>query len=310
MNSRWLVWALLGSVLLVGCGFRTAPSPKPQQPELITFDNPRAQHFGNRIRLSWRLKDASLLQAALGEVPEPSDNATPSQAPSEEAAELNRPLAQSFVIEEWTQPEVCIGCKATLERELTLPLPSPRITIEGNQAYFYPPAPLENDLRVRLYRIRHVNAAQGEPSRSDLLPAGPRVRFAQTPQLRLEVAQTETLSEAMSSTSFVVLPQGMRSLDFSDLRLLRLRWEPVAEKVSFRWQNEQFLEHNQQWYRVFIYRSSDGKTWPETPLIAQPLNNTFVLLPDSRTQPAHYRIRWVDQQGNESPPSNVVTHVP
>ena len=81
-----------------------------------------------------------------------------------------------------------------------------------------------------------------------------------------------------------------------------------SENVEFRWQNDKFLAHNQMYYRVNIYRSEDGRRWPETPLTLQPIQENFALVPELRSDPGHYHVRWVDRSGNESLPSKKITY--
>ena len=280
-----LLWSLSLLLFVVGCGYRTPPQPDPVEPRLATFQNPKAIYRGESLRVSWEVMNPQLLR--------------------EWTESLQ--AQQRFVIETRLRSDPCVRCNVQIGPEYVLEADSPLLEREGNRFYFFPPLP-QNPMEVTLFRVRHEQRSTGGTlSISGFFSAGLPAYFARPPEVTIEELNPQELVVGR-----VPLLDRARLLagDRNALRLLRLRWEPLAEKVEFRWQNEQFLEHNQQYYRVSVYRSEDGRRWPETPLSLEPVEGAFLLLPELRDRPAYYHLRWVDQRGHESLPSSIITYAP
>ena len=54
-------------LFLVACGYRTAPQPDPEKPQLKTFQSPKAIFRGESLRLSWQLIEPELLKELASE---------------------------------------------------------------------------------------------------------------------------------------------------------------------------------------------------------------------------------------------------
>lgn len=269
---------------LIACGYRTLPQPDPEKPQLKTFQNPRAIFRGESLRLSWQLIEPELLK----------------ELASEGKLENHR-----FEIDTLTREEPCSRCELRVGTRYVLDFNSPQLEREGNLFYFFPPLSV-NPQQVTLFKIRHVIIPTNNLiSVSDYVSAGLPTNFIRVPELNIEEVHPKNLSTNLDS----LLEQNhMLSKDLKDVRLIKMVWQPLSENVEFRWQNDNFLAHNQMYYRVNIYRSEDGRRWPETPLNLQPIKESFALVPELRSNPGYYHVRWIDRSGNESLPSMKITY--
>ena len=273
-------------LFLAACGYRTAPQPDPEKPQLKTFQNPQAIFRGESLRLSWQLIEPELLK----------------ELASEGKLEDHR-----FEIETLIREEPCSRCELRVGSRYVLDFNSPQLEREGNLFYFFPPLSA-NPQEVTFFKIRHVFIPTNNLiSISDYVSAGLPTNFIQVPELTIEEVSPKNL--AANLDSFLEQSQPL-SGDLNNIRLIKILWKPLSENVEFRWQNDKFLAHNQMYYRVNIYRSEDGRRWPETPLTLQPIQENFALVPELRSDPGHYHVRWVDRSGNESLPSKKITYAP
>mgnify|MGYP000844841187 FL=1 len=271
---------------LVACGYRTAPQPDPEKPQLKTFQSPKAIFRGESLRLSWQLIEPELLQ---------------------ELASEGKLKDHRFEIETLIREEPCSRCELRVGSRYVLDFNSPQLEREGNIFYFFPPLSA-NPKEVTLFKIRHIFIPTNNLiSISDYVSAGLPTNFVRVPELTIEEVSPKNLAANLDS---LLKQSRLLSKNLNNIRLIKMVWKPLSVNVEFRWQNEKFLAHNQMYYRVNIYRSEDGRRWPETPLTLQPIQESFALVPELRSDPGLYHVRWVDRSGNESLPSKKITYAP
>jgi hypothetical protein len=269
---------------LVACGYRTAPQPDPVKPQLKTFQNPKAIHRGESLRLSWQLIEPELLK---------------------ELVSKGKLEDHQFEIETLIRKEPCSRCELRVGPKYMLDSNSLQLEREGNLFYFFPPLSA-NPQEVTLFKIRHVYVPTNNLiSVSDFVSAGLPTNFVRVPQVIVEELKQNSLTTNLDS---LLKQSQILSRKLKDVRVIKMLWKPLSEIVEFRWQNDKFLAHNQKYFRTNIYRSEDGRRWPETPITMQPIEGNFALVPELRSIPGHYHIRWVDSSGNESLPSTKITY--
>ena len=133
------------------------------------------------------------------------------------------------------------------------------------------------------------------------MSAGLPTNFIRVPELTIEEVSPKNL--ATNLDSFLKQSQ-LLSRDLNNIRLIKMVWKPLPENVEFRWQNDKFLLTT-KCYRVNIYRSEDGRRWPETPLTLQPIQKALFCCQNC-IESGSLSCALVDRSGNESLPSKKI----
>ncbi len=263
--KRFFAVMLVFVVILGACGRRTPPRPEQVKP---TFGQLQAIQRGDKIQLSWIL-----------EAPVP--------------AETN---AQWFLIEELALDPHCVRCQAKLVKQYSLPFPSPHFTLSENRVHFYPTT--HKDLRAYIYKVTHQSKDRDALGSTQAAQFSGFVDFPPLPVLHWKRIVKDALP-ALQNIPSASLPSQIKNY-----QLIRLFWERPSEKHEFYFSISQDMVQRMLFYQMNIYKTELGQPWPDQPINAHPIKESFYI--DYLPQTEHtflYQLRLVDSQGNESTPS-------
>ena len=147
MNKMTSLFIIYGMALpLMGCGYRTSPSPEASSNLGPTFQKTQVIQRGKQIRLSWQMSDLEFIAKQL-----------PISFLQKRFFMANV-RTQEFVIEEYEFDDICLRCEKNLLQKYTLPFPSEDFITDGLWVYFYPMTTGETT-KIRQYRISHQTEA-------------------------------------------------------------------------------------------------------------------------------------------------------
>jgi len=259
------------SVGISACGRWTPPHPTKAKD---SFGQLQVFQRGEALRLSWVMKKA-----------------------------IAAPATQRFRIEELELKPDCIKCPPQLTKVYQIPFPSEHFTISGKNVYFL--LLTRKDLNVHLYKVTHQSEDGDELSSPQAATFTGFVDFPAPPLFRWRWLPPETLPQLAGIPTADIPSQA------KEIRVLRISWEPLQERVEFYFAGQADLTQKKIFYRINIYRTPQGKPWLERPINGRPIAEPFYIDYQKQTDPAwHYQMRLVDSRGNESAPSGTYTIAP
>ena len=253
-----------GLILMTACGRRTPPHPVKPVP---TFARLEAIQRGEQVRLSWKMQKA---------VPEETG-------------------LQQFLIEEMELDPQCISCQPELVRTQSLPFPSHHFVVERQRVYFR--SSLQKELKIHIFTVTHQNLEGEDLSEPQAIHFSQYVDFPSLPVL---------LWSWLPTDSFPILQHLSDQLpsNLEGIQLLRFAWQPLQEKIEFYFPNQKSVAQRPVFYRVNLYQTLPGQSWPERPINVNPVAEPFYIGFQMKTKHDFlYQMRLVDSRGNESRPS-------
>ncbi len=187
-------------------------------------------------------------------------------------------------------PLGCVDCQPIESRELALVPGSAELMAEsGSLLYrFSPPGPPAT-WRVRL-RVRYNQGTSTDAGPLFVDPVG---------DIPLPILQWERVGPQVLGTN------GKPSI--------RLYWNARRERIVYVLTPTNAHMEQELLYRVNLYGRVPPAPWPELPFTGQPLTGLWWIGPepfflnDPTAKSVEYRMRLVDQLGNEGPPSDPVS---
>jgi len=267
--SLALGW-LLVMLVVGGCGLKT--QPRPSEEIIPTTEGMESHARPEGIVISW-LPPEGALKRRFGKV-----------------------VAYVLTIE--YLPLYCAPCPPERREEVVLPADSKSLVLEKERLFYFHPLSGGAAL-LRIGMVTEFKAGSNTPSnRQELERRGEIPRPLLKWQWEGDPEHSEGLPGKAGSGNTG------SSASPSDSSAIRFFWSPEREGFRRVQNGKGAVTEAVRYFRGNLYRRLPPAPWPFTPINPRPLEKTLWTVPKAALEEgAEYRLRLVDRNGGEGPPS-------